>query len=174
MAIRRLVAPLMIVVACLSLSFARKQVAPRSSTASLAKPMNWGVFTTRIFPDSPRVTFSLTTSWIPGENHKGMFRYRIAAIPERTAPPDGTINVEETAILLKHVHSCLIFLNLYDADDFILRKIAVPFGQGVDEQVRLQSLNANEAEQMDATDYRSFVGGGSWNISWTGCSDVNK
>jgi hypothetical protein len=103
-----------------------------------------------------------------------MLRYRIAAIPEQTTPPDGTINLEETAILLRRVHSCSIFLNLFDADDFILWKIAVPLGQGVDEQARLRTLHANEAEQMDAANYRSFIGGGSWNISWAGCPDGSK
>ncbi len=103
-----------------------------------------------------------------------MLRYRIAAIPEQTTPPDGTINPEETAILLKHVHSCSIFVKLYDADDFVLRKIAVPFGQGVDEQVRLRTLSANDAEQMDAASYRSYIGGGSWNISWAGCPNWGK
>jgi len=113
-----------------------------------------------MFPDSPKMSFKLTTSWIPGENHKGMFRYRMTAIPEQTFPPDGTVNLEETALLLRRVQRCSILLNLFDADDFVLRKIVVPFDRGVDEQMRLRSLTANDSGQMDANDYRSFIGGG--------------
>jgi len=166
---KRIVVAVLVTAVLLTASFAQKQ-APSSSNTSLAKSRDLGKLTLRMFSNSPRVTFALATSWIPGENHKGMFRYRISVIPEQTVPPDGTTNLEETATLLKQVQSCQTFLTLLDADDFVLRKIEVPLDQGIDDQARLRALTANESAQMDANEYRNFIERGSWSISWARCA----
>src|SRR5262249_49564438 len=144
-----------------------------SQTLSLSKPIDFGVYSARLFSEARKVNFSLTTSWIPGENHKGMLRYKINVAPQPTEPPDPVLaSDEDTATLMKRVHSCSIFVNLYDQDGFVLRRIHVIFDQGVDENVKLRSLYANEAVQMDAQEYRTFIGkadgteAGSWNMSW--------
>lgn len=144
-----------------------------SATNSLAKPVDWGFYNARLFHDDPRqITFHLATSWIPGENHKGMLRYQLSAGP--AVPSDnngaGFLDVESVETLMKRVHGCVITLNLYDKGGFILRKDAVAFSFGVDDQVRVRSLYANDACQMDAQDYRDLIGNsagsGSWSVSW--------
>jgi hypothetical protein len=86
---------------------------------------------------------------------------------EKLLPADAVAQDEQ---LLRRVHACLITLNLYDVDGFILRRIDVPLMQGVDDNAKLSSLDANESVQMDANEYRSLLGNskasGSWNVSW--------
>jgi hypothetical protein len=154
---------------------AKKSSSQTKPTAWLSKPMEWGSFTARLFADEKKVTFQLVTSWIPAEKHQGMMRYRMSAYPDRseetetTDATDGktTSNDEK---LLRLVHECIITLNLYDVDGFVLRKIEVPLMQGVDDNAKLTSLHANTAVQMDAAEYRSLLGtpkaSGSWNVSW--------
>ncbi len=147
-----------------------------TSTASLAKPVDWGSFTARLFHDDPqKVNFHLVTSWIPGENHKGMMRYQLTAVPASPAVPSDNgeaepLDIESVQKLMKRVHRCGITLNLHDKGGFILRRHDVAFTLGVDDQVRVRSLYANDACQMDAQEYRDFVGNsagpGSWNVSW--------
>jgi hypothetical protein len=162
----------------LQTSFVYAQAAKKSSqtnptTVSLAKPIDWGYFTARLFSDTKKVTFQLATSWIPGEKQKGMLRYKLYVFPDvgsqhKEASSDTNAVADEQ--LLSRVHGCLITLNLYDVDGFILRKIDVPLMQGVDDNARLNSLSANESVQMDASEYRSLRGNskasGSWNVSW--------
>jgi hypothetical protein len=150
--------------------------AAASSTAPLAKPVDLGFFTARLFHDEPQeVAFHLKTSWIPGENHKGMLRYQLTALPASSAAPNRTpLDIELEGKLMERVHRCVITLNLHDKGGFILRKHDVAFTLGVDDQVRVRSLYANDACQMDAQEYRDFVGNsagpGSWNVSWY-CGD---
>lgn len=146
----------------------------RGSMASLAKGVDGGAFTAPLFSDSDKVSFRLVTSWIPGEKHKGMFRYKLDVFPESAKPPDGKRNaaeVDATEQLMKRVHRCAIILNLFDSEGFILRKITVRLGFSVDDDGRVIGLSTNDSAQMDAQDYRNFVGsspagGGSWNVSW--------
>jgi hypothetical protein len=136
--------------------------------AVLAKPIDWGTAPpARMFKDTEmKVNFSLKTSWIPGEGHKGMFRYVMIAITDTP----GLYSHEQIETLMKRVHNCSISLNLQDVDGFVLRHLVVPFSYGVDKDVRLKTLYANTASQMDANEYRQLVGSskkpGSWSISW--------
>ena len=164
----------------LQASFVYAQTAKKSSgqtnqsTVSLAKPIDWGYFTASLFSDSKKVTFQLATSWIPGEKQKGMLRYKVNAFPDLSSEPKEAAHDTETVAqeeqLLRRVHGCMITLNLYDVDGFILRKIHVSFVLGVDDNAKVKDLNANESVQMDASEYRSFLGNskasGSWNVSW--------
>lgn len=149
-----------------------QKAAQRTSAASLAKPVDWGVYSRRLFSDAGKVKFTLVTSWIPGENHKGMMRYKMTAVPDDSDTPAADPNTEHEARqkLMTRVSACAVTLNLYDPNEFLLRNTVVPFHLGVDEQVRVRSLNANSSLQMDAQEYREFVGtamsGGSWNVSW--------
>jgi len=142
------------------------------SDDALAKPLDGGLFTTRLAQAWQRVTFKLMTSWIPGENRKGMCRYKLEVSPEKSDPADTTATTstaseaESTEELMTGVSKCRIFLNLYDSDGFILRKAEVLFTLGVDEKARLKSLWANDSLQMEAREYRQFVAG-AWNVTWS-------
>jgi hypothetical protein len=145
---------------------------------SLAKPIDWGTFTVRLFNDSNKVTFQLSTSWIPGEKHKGLMRYKLKAFPEVTEGQTTATNPQKSTpdeALLEHVHACVISLHLYDSDGFMLRSINVSFTFGVDDQARLRGLSTNSSVQMDAQEYRQFVGSvnasGFWNVSWACAPD---
>lgn len=168
---KRTLVVVLFVVVLHAASFAQKQ-AQRAPTASLAKPVDWGVYSARLFSDAGKVKFTLVTSWIPGENHKGMMRYKMNAAPDDSDAPAANSNAEHESAesLMKRVHACTIILNVYDPNEFVLRNTVVPFALGVDEQAKVHSLNANSSLQMDAQEYRAFVGtatnGGSWNVSW--------
>lgn len=163
-AMRRLLVSL---VAFATLVFPQGTQHPSNPTAALAKRYQAGTFHARIFPDSAKINFVLATSWIPGEKHKGMLRYQVSAYPERpsasrTVAADDYSKIEN---LINRVDSCAITIDLYDADNFLLRKIPVHFISGVDDEGHILSLSANDAEQMDAQDYRAFLAGG-WNVEW--------
>ncbi len=139
----------------------------------LAVPNDWNDYSARMFQDSTMVmVFTLTTSWIPGPDHKGMFRYKIGASPKKPPTLHEQLNFPELygpdAIekLLKRTHECVISVDLYDADGFILRRIDVPFSYGIDSSTRIVALTANNFTQMDADEYRKLVEKGSWSISW--------
>jgi len=135
--------------------------APKVATPSLSKPVDMGTSELRLFEDDPReIKFRLVTSWIPGEKHQGMFRYKMDAWKAYEATDEA---VEK---LLQRVSRCTITLELYDKDGFVLRRHVVPFHRGVNEQARLHSLYANDAFQMDAQEYRQFVNSGAWAVSW--------
>jgi len=153
-------AEVLVVAVLLAQCLAQKQA--QHTPPSLAKPLDCGAYSSRLFSDSKKVKFLLATSWIPGENRKGMMRYRMGASPDDTKVGDDP---EATERLLRRVQHCVIELNLFDANDFLLRKTVVPFGLGVDDQGRVIALHANSSVQMEAQEYREFVGG-SWNVSW--------
>jgi hypothetical protein len=117
------------------------------------------------------MAYTLTTSWIPGEDRKGRFRYKLDAYPEaeKTYPAPNTLEN-----LLK-TDDCVIFLILRDAGDFELRNIPVSFGDVVDEDQKRIKISANESVPMSADEYKSFVGSpshsGRWLIGWK-CKDT--
>jgi hypothetical protein len=147
-----------------------------NATSVLARPFDLGSADYRLFrKDSRQVTFKLVTSWIPGENHKGMLRYKLTASPTPSTGSsaetndDATNSPEAVEHFMNMVHGCTISLNLYDKDGFILRKHDVPFGFGNDAQAHVIALWANDSFQMDAADYRVWISekvGGSWGIGW--------
>jgi len=162
----RRLARALVVLLVVAPSFGQKQA---KHSEPLAKPMDWGTYSSRLFKDSRKVRFSLATSWIPGENHKGMMRYKMGARPDDPTASDD-LTFEATELLMRRTENCIITLNLFDSDNFLLRQAVVPFGLGVDDQGRVIALHANSSIQMDAQEYRKFAGtppdGGSWNVSW--------
>lgn len=149
--------------------------APRDSV--LATPIYWSELHLRMFKDTvSTVDFDLVTSWIPGENHKGMFRFKLSAAPKRPAlgaklPSNIDYdNPEEVEKFIKRVHRCSIFLRVYDSDGFLLREVPVIFDSGTGSDGRITALFANSAVQMDADEYRKLIGNassaGSYGISW--------
>ena len=155
-------------------NLSQSQTRSKSTTlANLAKPVEWEAATVTLFKDPPiPLKFTLTTSWIPGENHKGMMRYKMWVLPDdsnllRTASGRSTVET-----LMKRAHECAIGLDLFDSGGFVLRRNIIPFVLGVDEGAQVHNLTANSSVQMDAEEYRELVGitktAGSWSVSW-GC-----
>jgi hypothetical protein len=148
-----------------------------NSTASLAKPVSWGIGKYRLFKnDEANVSATLATSWIPGEGHKGMFRYRLSIFATQPSLENQQKHPEWTdpdwkEQFMSRVYACSFYLELYDVDEFRLRTIPLILQKGVDDQARLWSLSVNSSVQMDADEYRSLVGtdktSGSWSLSWS-------
>jgi hypothetical protein len=151
--------------------------------AALATPTDWGEISERLFEDLPlKITFKLTTSWIPGEAHSGSFRYRMTAVPERPFLADlarnpNLVKSEVASEFVQRVSRCNIHLLLNDVDGFKLRSILVPFSIGQDDKAHVGALLANDAVQMGSDEYRHFLGNdkasGSWTTSWA-CPDAPR
>jgi hypothetical protein len=144
--------------------------ATKIGAVSLSKAVDMGTSQYRLFEDEERkIKFKLVTSWIPGEKHQGMFRYKMDAWIGIPKVDEGAAAQADESVdkLLNRVSRCTITLDLYDKGEFVLRRHRVPFIKGVDpEHARLTSLYANDAFQMDAREYREFIGSGSWTILW--------
>ncbi len=110
-------------------------------------------------PPEASTSFILLTSWIPGEGHKGSFRYQVAAWGVNLAD-------SEKATYVKKLYRCDFTLELKDKDDFILRRIKLPLRGAVGPNGALIELDANDATQMDLPDYRSLINGGGFAVSW--------
>lgn len=156
-----------------SLLFAQSGVndkASKTAAVSLSKAVDMGTSQYRLFADEERkIKFRLVTSWIPGEKHQGMFRYKMDAWIDIPKADEGAASQADESVekLLNRVSHCTITLDLYDKGEFVLRRHKVPFIKGVDsEHARLNSLYANDAFQMDAQEYREFIDSGSWAILW--------
>ena len=158
---------------------AKNSNAPRQSNKDelLAKPVDWNEHQAHIFKGSSAImVFRLATSWIPGEDHKGMLRYKLSAYPKKPTTDaemaqETTLDTpEHVEMFVSRVSRCQIFLDLFDADGFQLRRDPVPLDLGVDQNARLQALTANKSAQMDADEYRMLIGdgktSGSYGISW--------
>jgi len=126
-----------------------------------------------MFQDSQvNIVFTLATSWIPGPDHKGSFRFKMMATTQR--PPSTEeqekspelYGPEATEKLLRRAHDCLIEMELYDTDGFLLRDVAIPFSLGMGGSGKVVALSANNAVQMDAEEYKKFLFG-SWVVTWT-------
>jgi hypothetical protein len=142
----------------------------QSLNSRLAKPVVWGALPVRLFKDDPtQITFTLSTSWIPGEDRKGRFRYKLGA----TVPQHGEgVTVDSIEKVLTRTQGCKLFLVLNDRYDFQLREIQLFLQRNVDDAMNLRALSANDSTSMDADEYRNFVGGGTaddsgnWNVTW--------
>jgi hypothetical protein len=66
--------------------------------------------------DKHDALFTLATSWIPGEGHKGYFRYRV------TVSVVG-LDLKATTTYIKALRDCHFDLMLYDAGGFKLRDV---------------------------------------------------
>lgn len=87
----------------------------------------------------------------------------------RIPTEDKAANEPNPAVekLLERVHGCVISLQLYDKDGFIVRRHVVPLSMGVDsENARLNALIANDLFQMDSQEYSNLIATGSWGIGW--------
>jgi hypothetical protein len=169
----------LVIVLFLLFSSASQPQSKRTTDASnevLSIPESWTSTTLRLFKDSDRkIVFSLATSWIPGDNHQGLFRYKIKGLPVELTPEDRALEMnipEENEKFLRRAHACSIELELFDSDEFILRKVPIPsFTYLSSDDGKIVGLNLNEAVQMDASEYRRLLGkpsqSGSWNLSWS-------
>ena len=134
-----------------------------ASNQSLSTPQEWNSTTLRLFKDSERkIVFSLATSWIPGDNHQGLFRYKIKGFPVDLTPDERALEMnipEANEKFLRRVHACSMELDLYDSDGFILRKVPIPpFNFLSSDDGKIVGLDLNEAVQMDASEYRRLIG----------------
>jgi hypothetical protein len=108
------------------------------------------------------MVFKLVTSWIPGEDHKGIFRYKFPKLHQgyRSA-------LAEYQIMFKRTYGCAIVVVLYDADGVPLRRVYPVFKPPVTEQMETMSANGNV--QMDTSEYTDFIGTpghvGYWDIN---------
>jgi hypothetical protein len=129
-------------------------------TTIFSEGVDMGSDTVKIFEDDKhQATFQMTTSWIPGEGHKGFIRYRVSAtgigLTLKEAPP-----------YIERLHKCDITAILYDSGKFVLRRIPLIFMRGVADSGDVVEMNANDLDQMDLAEYRRFISKGSWQVSW--------
>lgn len=145
-----------------------------STNDRLAKKLEWGSLDLRLFHDvDAKLVFTLATSWIPGEDRKGRFRYKVDAT---AGFEDGTTATLDSAEkVLNRAFGCDLYLRLQDSDDFELRSIPLAFNRTVNSSMMLVGLTSNSSVPMSATEYRSFVGttrtSGTWTITWN-CHDA--
>jgi len=167
---------------CCSVMHAASIPKKQSQTAPVHADYSKGVFLgtreIRIFPDDPRKTnFTLITSWIPGAEHKGFFRYQLfvfvmdASASDKilfdATPPEQGWGIPET---IDRLQKCLLFLNTYDDGGFVLQKIPLFFTTRVDDHGVATGLSANDSSQMDLNNYQSFLAAkpdSSWEIDWS-------
>jgi hypothetical protein len=145
---------------------------PGTANESLSRLADCGVEDFTLFEGNPqKVMFHLVTSWIPGEKRQGMLRYKMVVFvpkPLSDDPLKATTTNEVDVAFLRRVAQCSMSLELHDKDDFVLRSHVMPFKKMVDgESAQLTSLLANDVFQMNAQEYRQFLNGGSWTISWS-------
>jgi hypothetical protein len=164
-------AALAVVIPALALVQTRTNKNPGTVNSSLSKAADCGVASFALFKDDPRkVMFHLTTSWIPGEQKQGMLRYKMVVFmpkPLLDDPLKASTTNEADAAILNRLALCSISLELHDKDDFVLRIHVMPFRRVLDAEARLHSLLANDIFQMNSQEYRQFLSGGSWTISWS-------
>jgi hypothetical protein len=143
----------------------------------LAKRVDWGTVRLRLFHDIPtELGFTLATSWIPGEDRKGMFRFRVEARP--AFDRDAVATIDATEKLLNRADTCDLYLRLNDTEDFELRTIPLRLEKSVNSSLMLVALSANSSAPMSATEYRSFLGvesaSGTWTVTWNCHDDLAK
>ena len=141
--------------------------APATAPTSLSNGVDMGRVKINPLSGEKRATvFQLSTSWIPGEGSKGYIRYRISV-----APDGGDLN--EVIAYMHKLNSCSFNLELYDSEHFKLRSIPLLFIREVASSGDVVAMSANDMFQMGLAEYKSFISGGNWTISWGstgGCS----
>ncbi len=147
----------------------------QASEAALSRPVQEGSKSFKIIPGDPRsAVFTVVTSWIPGEEKKGNFRYRISAssIAPSTNTQDtvsSSADYEANVAYLRKVAACSLSLEIYDDGGFLLRSAHVSFLQNVNGAGQLLGLDSNNSFQLDLASYRSFLRTpieSSWEMSW--------
>jgi len=128
-----------------------------------------------IFDDDLRlIIFSLTTSWIPGADRKGTFRYRLSVSPsihsaiemaKEPSPPQGWA----VPNLISRLHDCTYTLRLMDSGAFVLQRVPVVFQTTVDDEGIAIGMDSNDYFAMQLAQYRSFLSAKreeSWDVVW--------
>jgi len=155
------------------------QFPPPAQYQVVAKPIDWGQKSVRIFRDSNiLMSFKLTTSWIPGQDHVGLFRFKLSAFPK--IPPAQAQQISEknldtpgeTERIVARARTCKFSVMLNDADGFLLRSIPVSFMNVSDDgNGQIVGLMDNSSDQMDADEYLRIAGTdkakGSWQVTWS-------
>jgi hypothetical protein len=139
----------------------------------LAAPSEWRSYSARIVANSQvSITFRMTTSWIPGPDHKGTLRYKLTAAPDLFTTLKSpslypeVANQEKIESFVKRLGDYRMSIVFYDKDGFVDRKIPIDFAYGVDDSGSVSSLLANDAVEMGMDDYKGLLTQGSWIISW--------
>ena len=128
--------------------------------SSLAKGISWAPDVAHVLgPNKHEAVFTMVTSWIPGEGHRGFIRYQLNAVGEGVSLKDAPSFIEE-------LHVCTYTLLLYDSENFILRRVPIIFMRTTDDSGDITSMNANDLAQMDMSEYESFIKDGRWQVSW--------
>jgi hypothetical protein len=149
----------------------------QATEEAYAKASYRGSHLAKLFADDPRNTkFTLTTSWIPGPDAKGMFRYKLKVEVEpptaeaknlyNATPPPGGWGVPET---LRRIHLCRYTLTLFDDGGFIVQKVPLQLIRTVDDAGIDINLATNETTPMSFTAYKSFMAADasdSWGVLW--------
>ena len=153
---------------------AAKYAAPNFSWEKfLAPPSEWNSYSAKIVPKSQvSITFRMTTSWIPGHDHKGALRYKVTATPDLFAAMKTPASYPEVATpervdsFVKRLGDYRMEIVFYDKDGFVDRKVPLNFGFGVDGDGHITSLFANDAVDMAMDEYKSLLLQGSYSINW--------
>ncbi len=155
------------------------QFPPPAQNQAPDKPIDWGQKSVRIFRDSSMLmNFKLATSWIPGQDGIGLFRFKLSAFPKIPSAQSQQIqgkdwsSPEDLERLVARAHMCRIGLLLNDGDGFLIRSIPLSFINVSDDgNGEIVGLIDNSSDQMDAGEYLRFVGTdrgkGSWQITWS-------
>ena len=129
-----------------------------------AEPWDAGRETARVLgPSEKQATFVLTTSWIPGPDHKGYFRWQMNVAGEGVA-------LAESPKFINSLHRCTFTLNAYDHGGFVLRHVPLPFMRTIADSGDVTSMSSNDLVQMDVAEYENFILG-SWDVSWN-CQEL--
>jgi hypothetical protein len=148
--------------------------APSSKSAidTLAIPLYKGEHTIPLNKsDSNPGHYTLTVSWIPGDDNAGYFRYMVVAAPEdpyesRSKDPDAP-NWEPREAL-KRIQSCPSTLTIYAPGNRLLASIPLYFKGDVNWTNEYTTISDNSLIQMSLASYREFLKApspASWNIT---------
>jgi hypothetical protein len=158
---------------CFAETFAQAKAPTDATKLDYSEGIYQGEREIRIFPDDPRkFRFTLSTSWIPGPQHKGMFRYQLEVGVVAPTPSDLSGPAPEEgwglAETIDRLQKCQLNLRLLDGGGFLVQTIPLWFARSVDDHSAVKGLSANDASQMDLSDYRSFLKpGAGWEMSWS-------
>ena len=130
------------------------------SETILADPFNAGRETAHVLGSTEKeATFTLMTSWIPGPDRKGYFRWQMGVSGEG-------VTLSEAPKFINSLHNCTYTLNVYDHGGFVLRHIPILFLRSVADSGDITAMSSNDLIQMNSAEYQKFVFG-SWDVSWS-------
>jgi hypothetical protein len=137
------------------------QAPKKQSPSALATGVDAGQHSMPVLADTDHpAIFSLKTSWISGEEHKGYLRYQLEAYGKG-------VSEEDASAYIKQLAACRYTLALLDTNQFILRHYTLFFTERVNESGHLVLMRSNDMGQMDLTEYQRFLASGDWEITWS-------